>query len=271
MNLRLHIKDREQYARWVLFYFAVMLAVRFWSGRYLTYIFDQPMKGPDLDYTFWVTYLTGIPQFIIHHLWACKLVDGLVVVILFISFFFPKPNKLFIALVIVFFFEHITVESFSDNHSKNAVCIFMALLPLCFNEKYFEIMVEFVRYFLIFILVSAAYHKFHNGAVTDMDHFQKIQIQQHLDLAILNPNHPSYIISKFLIDHAFIAYLFFLGLVLMQLAFVAGIFTKRFDGFLFFLLFVFVLSTYVLMRIYIWEMLTAGFVFFYDYRNRQTS
>jgi hypothetical protein len=137
----------------------------------------------------------------------------------------------------------------------------MALLPLCFNERHFSLMAGFVRYFVIYIMVSAAYHKLHNGAVSDADHFQKILIQQHLDLAILHPQHITYIISHWLIGHPFIAYLLFTGLFFMQAVFVLGVFSRRFDLLLFFLLFLFVLSTHVLMRIYIWEMMAGGFVF----------
>jgi hypothetical protein len=81
-TVTLNIADRKTYARWLLLYVCLMVAVRVWSGRYLTFIFDQPMKGPDQDYTFWITFLTHIPQFIIHHLWACKLVDGLAIFLL---------------------------------------------------------------------------------------------------------------------------------------------------------------------------------------------
>jgi hypothetical protein len=261
MTASLQIENRTSYARWVLVFFAGMLLVRFCSGRYLSYIAGQPMKGPDADYSFWLVFLTGIPQFIMQHVWACKLTDGLVVLLVFTAFFFPGTRRMFIALMLIFFIEHITVEAYSCNHSKNSVALFMALLPLCFKEKHFGLVAEFVRYFIIFIMVSAAYHKLHNGALADMDHFQKIQIQQHLDLAILNPQHISFLISTWLTDHPFVAYMLFIGLFFMQAIFLLGIFTKNFDLLLCLLLFLFALSTYLLMRIFIWELLAGCFVF----------
>lgn len=264
MNAWLTIPDRKAYARRALIFLVLMLVLRWWSGRYLTFIGAQPLKGPDLDWSYWLVLLSGLPQLITGHLWACKLVDGLIVFFTFAAFFFPGDRRLFIALLAMLLLSHFTVETYSVIHTKTSVVLYLALLPLCVKEEHFGLMAEMLRYFVIFIFISAAWYKFHNGALMDPEHFSTVLARQHADLALFRPGHVSLVISQWLQAFPFAAWLCFIGVFLLQAAFGIGLFTKDFDRVLAGAMLLFAGLTYLVMRISLWEMLVGSLVFLTD-------
>jgi hypothetical protein len=251
------------YEKLVISIFIIFYIVRLYSGRSLTAIHFQPMKAPELDYTFWILLLTQIPQFLISHYYISLFVD---IAILFLAFYMLiKQRNIYIKFIFIllFFIQHITVETYSCMHSKSSVIIFIAFLPIFFKKNNFTLMVEFARYFLAFILLSAAYHKIHNEAIFCTPHFQIILFEQHLDLQILNPTHFSYKLAVFLRSNVYYAYIAFLMLFFTQLSFIIAFFTKKYDAMLVLFLVIFILLTYIVMRIYIFELLIIIPAFLY--------
>ena len=242
-----------------------MLIFRWHSSAFLIYAFDQPLKGPSIDYTSWFSLCAGFPQFIIQHYSACLVVDLAVIIFSLACFISEKHRSTFcILLIISFFIQRQTLEIYSCTPVKGTVCLFAALLPFCFkDENNFNLMTETVRYFLIFILVSSAIYKFSNGELLHCTNFSTILLLQHIDLATLHPQHISYRIALPLISNPIFAGIVYILLFLLQLFFLIGFFTKKADRILFILLFLFVLFTYFIMRIYNSDILLLGLSLLY--------
>ncbi|MFN8239040.1 MAG: hypothetical protein U0T77_12800 [Chitinophagales bacterium] len=255
----------DKYAQKVFILFFLLMLFRLHSHAMLTYAYNQPLKGPGLDYTFWLSHLLCFPEFIIHNWWACFFIDAGVLILSIAAILSGKKrNNITILLILFFFIQRITLESYSVSHTKSISCLFVALLPFCFRKKENAVlMIEFGRYFLLYILVISAYHKFHHGALFGRDTFSVILFNQHADLAILNPEHISYRIAAFLIHHPFWANIAFKLLFLTQASFLIGIFTKRADRILFVLLIGFAISTYFVMRIYNFDITLLGLTLLY--------
>ena len=255
----------DKYAQKVFILFFILMLYRIHSHAMLTYIVNQPIKGPGVDYTFWISHLLCFPEFIIHHWWLCFAIDAGVVALSTAAIFFrTKRNSITILLILFFFIQRITLESYSVSHTKSISCLFVALLPFCFRKtENITLLIEFGRYFLIYILVISAYHKFHHGALFGQDTFSAILINQHTDLAILHPDHISFKIAKFLTQHSALANIAFKLLFLTQAFFITGIFTKRADRMLFILLTGFAVSTYLVMRIYNFDIIVLGLTLLY--------
>lgn len=125
-------------------------------------------------------------------------------------------------------------------------------------------LIEFGRFFLIYILVISAYSgSREHGALLGTDTFSAILVNQHTDLAVLHPGHISYKVAKLLIQYPFAANLAFKLLFITQSFFIIGIFTKRADRILFVLLMGFAISTYLVMRIYNFDITLLGFSLLY--------
>lgn len=247
-----YIRNRNTFAKIVFGYFLVLLIYRYYSSTFLIFAVGQPMKGPELDYAFWLSHLTGFPHFIIQHDWTSLLIDSGVVIFALACFLSDKYRNVFCMLLMLFFFvQRITLESYACSHSKSISTVFIALLPFYFKkETTFTLVAEFSRYFLIYVLVASAFYKFYNGGLSDPSNFATVLVNQHSDLAILNPTHICYKIASFLIARPAIAGISYVLLFLTQAIFIIGFFTKKYDRLLFIALFIFAVMTYFIMRIY---------------------
>lgn len=263
--LNLHITNRNTFARLLFGYFLLLLIYRFNSGTFLVFTCGQPMKGPEMDYTFWLSHCTGFPHFVIQHYWACLLIDAGVIIFSLACFISDRSRYLYCILLLLFFFlQRITIESYSCSHSKSMSAVFVALLPFCFKkDRNMNLIVEFSRYFLIFIMFSSAAHKFTNGLLFSPENFVNVLINQHSDLAILNPEHICYKIAGVLISNPKIAALSYILLFSTQAVFTIGFFTRKYDTFLLFFLIVFALTTYFIMRIYNFDIVVLGLFLLY--------
>lgn len=253
------------FAKLVFGYFFVLLLYRIHSHSMLWYTFGQPLKCPGTDYTFWISHLLGFPNYIIQYKWLCLFIDVAIIALNLICFFRNEKRYLYcLALVLLFFIQRITVESYSCSHTKSISCLFIGLLPFCFKKKNdIELLIEFGRYFLIYIFLISAWNKLMNGALTDAESFSNTLISQHLDLATLHPKHISYKIAIFLIQYPILANLSFKLLFIIQSSFLIGIFSKRFDRILFVLLVLFAISSYFIMRIYNFDIVLLGLTLLY--------
>lgn len=256
---------RDNYVRLVFGYFAVLVLYRIHSTQFLSMIYEQPLKSPEIDYTFWIAHCSYFPHYIITHLKACYFIDIGVLVFFLGCLFSNKYRTLFAKLFFIFFLiQRITLESYSCSHTKSISCLFVAFLPFCFkDDDIFDLLVEFGRYFLIYILISAAYYKVVNGGLLTPNNFAVQLVNQHTDLAILNSSHISYKIASYLITHPTIASVSYKLLFFSQAIFIVGIFTKRFDKILFVFLMAFAINTYFIMRIYNFDITVLGMSLLY--------
>lgn len=262
-NEQKHIQ-LDNYAKIIFTYFLVLYFYRIYSGSILTAIFNQPLKDAGTDFTFWMLNLTQLPSFIISNYWCCVIIDSSILLLSVVCIFKNKHRYIFASLMLLLFFvQRITVETFSATHTKSISCVMIALLPFCLKkEENVTLLIEFGRFFLIYILVISAYHKFMNGALTP-DSFVNVLINQHLDLATLHPTHISYRVAHYIINHPTLANILFYALFITQISFIAGVFTKKFDKILFFLLICFAISTYYIMRIYNFDITILGLSLLY--------
>jgi len=143
--------------------------------------------------------------------------------------------------------------------------LFIAILPFCFKQdKAFALISEFSRYFLIYILTVSAFYKFHNGALFDPTNFAVTLVNQHSDLATLNPEHLCYKVAHVLMTHPPLAGLSYILLFIAQALFIVGFFTRKFDNWLFITLIIFAITTYIVMRIYNLDITVLGFYLLYS-------
>ncbi len=264
----------QRYAPMVFGLFLILYVYRIHSFSILYYTANSPLKNVDTNYTYWLLLLLQFPSYIIQQKWLCTLIDSGVFVVCVFCIFSKKKRYIFARILLFLFFIQIsTLQIFSCTHTKSIACLMIALLPfVCKEEKNTVLLIEFARYFLIYIMVISAYHKVVNGGLMQTDNFPNMLLHQHLDLATLYPQHISYCISHWLIEHKTIANGLFVLLFCTQAIFVIGIFTKRYDRILFVLLFGFAVSTYFIMRIYNFDIVLLGLtlIFFKGTRKRQS-
>ncbi|HMW13122.1 MAG TPA: hypothetical protein PKK18_10835 [Chitinophagales bacterium] len=268
---RISIHDKDTFAKVVFAYYILLLLFRWHSSAFLTNIFAQPLQSPGADNAFWLSHIIGFPQYIIQHYWASLLLDISLVVFAIACFFMAtKKPVVCIVFIIIYITHRITLESYACSHTKSMAAIFMAFLPFCCSkERNFYLTFEFSRYFLLYIMVASAFFKVYNGMALQPNLFATTLINQHIDVAINQPTNFSYQIASILIKYPIIAGISYTALVIVQAFFIIGFFTKKIDNILFILLLCFTISTYLLMRIYNFDIIILGlFLLFSSYNKK---
>lgn len=260
--------NQKMYAYSILILFLFLYGYRIYSGRMISDLYGQPLLAPGLAYTYWLLLLAQIPQYIHQHFYIGLFIDVSILIIAIVLFFKYDNKYLAILFLTLIFLQNSTVEIFANMHNKMPIAIFIAFFPLCFNKKYFEITLEFSRYFLAFILLSAAYHKFHNGAAYTFMYYYNVLINQHIDLSLINPNHVSYKISQFLVQSPYYAFIAFSLLIIAQGVFIIAFFTKKLDTILLIFFLFFALLGYLIMRIWTIDLLILAPTLLYQYRQK---
>jgi hypothetical protein len=106
---------------------------------------------------------------------------------------------------------------------------------------------------VLFIFASSAMWKIVRGAIFESDQFVNILRNQHFEHMVLFPDHISTHIAEWLITHQEAAYIFYLLIAMLQLSFVIGFFTGKYDRWLLIAMLLFVLGDFLVMRVEYWE------------------
>lgn len=224
----------------VLFY----LIYWFYQGHFLFQLHQPTLINTGIDNTYWLFCILRIPQTIMR---IPIIFDALLVLFTIFSFI-TKHKWSFRILFVITIIHIITFNVYACTHTKSCIFLPMLILPFCF-DKLFNLVWQAVRYYFLFVLVSAAIFKIINGGLFHPNQLVHILENQHVDLAILNPTNFIYQISTFLIQHTTLTNICWYSFFLMELIFIVGFFTKKFDSVLLFVLILFIISTFILMRI----------------------
>ena len=239
---------KEKYHQWMFGFLLIFFVQWFFQGHFLVQLNNPVLKITSIDNTYWLFCILRIPQFVIKNAFAF---DALLMLFLFVSFITNKKWCFRILLLIVIV-HVVSFNVYSGIHSKSCVILPLVLLPFCF-PKHQLLLKDGVRYYLLFVFVSAAIFKITNGGLFHADQFVHILENQHVDLSILNPTSLTYQISLWLIDHPIIATILWLLFFACELVFIIGFFTKKHDLFLAFVLILIIVHTYILMRISLFD------------------
>ncbi|TDW95971.1 hypothetical protein [Dinghuibacter silviterrae] len=126
------------------------------------------------------------------------------------------------------------------------------LFPIVFlptRDKTFVFLWEGLRYFFLFFFASAGIWKLMQGGIFNGMQMSAILLDQHKDLLYNSPGAPQACFFRGLIGHPALSYALYAGATLMELSFITGFFTRRYDRVLAGIFAVFVLADVLLMRI----------------------
>lgn len=240
--------SEQNYQKLVLSIFIIYFANWFYQGHFLFQLHQPTLKITGIDNTYWLFCILRIPQIIIQY---ALLIDILLVIFLIISFS-TKNKWSFRCLMLLIIVHVITFNIYAGVHTKSCIILPIVILPYCFPKQQ-HLLNDGARYYLMFIFVSAAIYKLVNGGLFNEHQFVHILENQHTDLAILEPTHYTYQISIWLIKHPLIADSLWFLFTLSEFIFIIGFFTKKYDFMLIILMIGIMVSTYILMRISLFD------------------
>jgi hypothetical protein len=126
------------------------------------------------------------------------------------------------------------------------------LFPVVFmvrKDETFNVLFEGLRYFFLFFFTSAGIWKLALGGIFHYHEMSGILLYQHNQLLTNSPGYWQAEMVLWLIKHPMVSYLLYLLVMLIELFFITGFFTKRFDRLLIVFFIIFLVTDYLVMRI----------------------
>jgi uncharacterized membrane protein len=126
------------------------------------------------------------------------------------------------------------------------------VLFMAFNLQSFYFILHGLRYFFLYFFASAGLWKIVQQGVFNIKQMSGVLLYQHKEYLTSSYNwYASFI--YWLISHPSISYVFYLSATLLELSYMIGFFTKKYDHFLIVGFLVFLLMDVLLMRMHYWE------------------
>lgn len=199
------------------------------SGTSFSFLQGAAFFNYGVDVFFGIFYFTGLPQFMVSHLWAAVAADAAIFVLLLWLIKEPFRNRIAAVLMFLLFLYYVTLMGYL-NHRNFHIGFAIVLFPFLFSKtrsRYFAY--EALRYFLLFFYSSAALFKIIYGSFNHWDHLSRSVVGQYAPYFVEGNTGVRTQFNLYLIHHPKT------GFVLMVLSFIAelvafaGFFTKRFD------------------------------------------
>jgi hypothetical protein len=141
------------------------------------------------------------------------------------------------------------------------------LLPILFSTrklKSFYFILHGLRYFFLFFFASAAIWKFRQGGFFNLEQMSGVLLLQHKEFLVTAPNNWYTHFIYWLIQHQTLGYLLYAAATLLELIFVVGFFTKKFDKWLFAGFILFLIMDMLVMRIPYFDLLPLAFTLLFS-------
>ncbi|WP_143017088.1 hypothetical protein [Catalinimonas alkaloidigena] len=260
MNPYLKNQDFEQTRTLIvrLFYgFAILI----WIFKYTNGVWLHQVAHPTLAYITpeevqWLWYSTGIPSWILATDLRALTVDLLLLASMLLAFCYPRQRwwpPLFSGLLCTYCLTGY-LYYFARGHNLSGFLL-MSFLPWFQSHRRFAAYFQFMRYFLLYILCSAALWKLYNGVVWDYDNqLPFILKMQHAEYVVHHPDAWRSHWVRWLLDQPALNLILLKGAWVLQLSCLVGFFTKKFDYFLLTAVVLFFIGDWLVMNLPFYEM-----------------
>ncbi len=256
------------------YYVVVFYLLQLW--RFVDHDFLSQIQPSTMvmrhDISGWLLASTGIVQNLILHQGGFLLLDVVYVflpICCYLLYRWGLPSFIFL-LAISYFYFYVLVQSLIPSISLEGTT-HIQLIPFLFlvrREKDILLVKDALRYFFCMVFFIAGFWKVYYGGVFEPDQMSRI-IYDHNIHYILGTGWER-ALSVYLVEHSGFAQFLYVAAVVLELSFVVGFFTKRYDRALMILLFAFVVLDLIVMRIPYFPYLSflIFFVPLYKYKKK---
>jgi hypothetical protein len=225
------------------------------SSSMLSQMNRPPFLFAEKEWAYRLLLQSHIPQYITSHSFLAALLD-VSLLITTIGFLLSLKRIFLIIFTGLCLFYFFTYNMVTGHHYHGLAGLIVITFTFWFQkEEKFNLAWEGARYYLLYIFSSAALWKIFRGSVFYQLQLSDILKSQQIDLLIQNPQTIKAHCVGYLIAHPETAHIILLANVLVQLSFLAGFFTRKFDSFLFVLAIIFCIANYYVMSILSAELL----------------
>jgi len=223
----------------------------FWQHILIYQIGSNPLLNQDVDPVYMLFMMLGIPHFISG--WAAPFFDALLILSCLASIFWPNQKAsplLFFILYIVYF---IVGNMLSGHHYTNIGLLVMAF-PFIFSKpSQFVWVYSLCRFFLCFMMVSAACWKIIRGNLWHVDQTNMMLILTHLETLVHEPGSGVAMVVKWLLYNRLPAHAIWVFLIFIEGVFILGFINLKWDRILLVAYLLFFVGGWLIFNIYNFE------------------
>lgn len=242
---------------------------KLFQNTWLHNFVDAPFYYVGTDFSYWLFILSGVPKFILSANLIAYSFDILLTLFTIINII--KPKRLTIALWLLLYFVWVmTTNSVigSHFHSYNGFII-MGICFAFFQTKYFGTAWEMARYYVMYLFVSAAFWKILRGVPFEKYHLRNLLLQ--LNVWHAEREHWYARVFKLFTSNLWLSYLCMQAVIALQLFFIIGFISKKYDKWLLYLFVFFCIADYIVFRHFFFELLILCLPFLYPSKNKMES
>lgn len=243
-----------------LFYYAVFLS--FFLDERLLSQYQPILLNYNRDLTELALIATGLPGWLIAHPGGLMVADALVLLLPIVLLgyailrkgrFSVFPGVLFAGFLAIYL---LLADVFWQVHHEPFILYLLLSFAFLTNraDRFYGVL-KGCRYYFLYGFVSAAWWKIARGSVFNGEEMSRILLIHHSDLLTGDCTSFSCRVYGWLIGHPGVSWWLYLGATALELCFLAGFFTRRWDRWLIGLAVLFVLADLLLMRIPYWTIL----------------
>jgi hypothetical protein len=252
-------KEIKLKAGFVFGFALLILYYRFISASILSAMSQPPFIFEENEVVYKYFLLSGIPQF----LTSGSLVPALFDVCWYalpILFLLTMQRVYAILFTLVTTIYFLTYNIAAAHHYHGLVGVLVISIPFWSKkEERFHFLWEAARYYWLYVFASAALWKILRGSVFYTEQLSNVLKSQQINLLLQHPDNFKAHIAQYLIANPSVAHIVLIVNVFIQLSFAIGFFTKKFDGYLFWLAIIFSIANYYVMGIVSFELLILNF------------
>ncbi|MBX3255360.1 MAG: hypothetical protein KF862_14560 [Chitinophagaceae bacterium] len=253
-----------------LFVSLLLCADRWWNGMLLSQLQPAFFVTP-MNVTAWALMFTGIHELFMNNQPACLFADLLLVAfpVMYTLLHIKQYAKAKIMLggcMLVFNFVYAQCYTLYPSNSIEGHIGWM-LFPvvlMCHRLTDFSFALQVIRFVFLFFLATAGVWKIRNGGIFNPGQMSGVLLLQHSQLLATAPSSFLAEIYYWLISHPAVGYLLYLAATLLELFFIVGFFTRKADRWLLLLLFIFLITDILVMRIKYWEIMHLAIPLFFS-------
>lgn len=227
-------RQRAILARIVFGWVLVALLWRWASSGMLSQL-EMPVLGNAYkDLTFWLFELLRIPATLTGTHGIALGFDLALTLTVALAIAFPQRTlfpRIYCALILCYFVTHTT---YANHHYRPIIGLLVAGVPFAFRSlDRMSWLFDALRYYILFVYASAGLYKVFRGSLFNRDQMTGIIEGTQLDLFLADPDGWHAQLFTWLLQNEWAGWALFALATLLELVFLVGYFTRRYDVWLF--------------------------------------
>lgn len=254
---------RTVLTRLLVGYALLFFIIRFFEYTTPSRLLDPPLFNLDLDITYWLYKLSGLPDLLIGNRVGAILSDILLIGTGLMAILRPLRRVWIISFSILLILYALAFSTFSLGHTVAFYGLIVVFLPFWFGgEEKFSLAWEGIRYYTCFIYFAAFIWKtcignafFYWQQGSGSFRYNLVEYLYH------NPGSAMSDIFRWFINHDWALNGGHVFIILLEGLMGIGLLTKKYDRVLFWLPFIIHITTYFFADVFIFELMVLNFAF----------